>query len=257
MQQKQYDWTYEWSKLKDDSSFLFEEWIYPLKLEDFKGKRVLDAGCGPGHHSRMVAPYAKEVIGVDLNTAAIAKEYTKDLPNVTIIEGDLAEVKIDPPVDVAFCVGVINHTDDPDRTFNNLKRLVIKGGTLIIWGVSDKGNFLNQAVVEPLKRILLLKLPKGLLYFLAGVVTAFLYPFVWTIYFLPLKKILPFYEYFGNFRKLSFKRNFQNVFDRLNAPQTVFLPKEQVELWFNPNEFDNVHISSYKGISWRCSGTKK
>jgi hypothetical protein len=27
--------------------------------------------------------------------------------------------------------------------------------------------------------------------------------------------------------------------------------------WFSPEQFSDVHISFYKGVSWRGSGTKK
>ncbi len=257
MQIKQNEWADQWSRFKDDSLFLFQEWIRPHTLESFRGKRVLDAGCGPGHHVLMVAPYAREVVGIDLNTAEIARQETKDQKNVSILEGDLAVVPQQDPFDMVYCIGVIHHTDDPDKTFENLKRLTRKGGTLIVWAYSFEGNFWNRTLVEWLKRNGLGQLPRGLLLFLSKVITLLLYPIVWTVYLLPLKAILPFYEYFGNFRKLSFQRNLQNVHDKLNAPQTIFITRERVERWFNSNDFESVHISPYKGVSWRCSGMKK
>ncbi|MFH1649595.1 MAG: hypothetical protein ABIA93_03530, partial [Candidatus Woesearchaeota archaeon] len=76
-----------------------------------------------------------------------------------------------------------------------------------------------------------------------------------TIYLLPLK-FLPFYEYFKNFRKLSFKRNALNVFDKLNAPQVQFIAKSRARKWLPRGQFAKVHLSAYKGVSWRISGTK-
>ena len=40
--------------------------------------RLLDAGCGGGHHMRLVAPLAAEVVGVDLNCAALATELCRE-----------------------------------------------------------------------------------------------------------------------------------------------------------------------------------
>ena len=31
-------WSYQWSKLEDDSEMLFREWIRPVTLEDFRDK---------------------------------------------------------------------------------------------------------------------------------------------------------------------------------------------------------------------------
>jgi len=77
-----------------------------------------------------------------------------------------------------------------------------------------------------------------------------------SIYLLPLR-FLPYYEYFENFRKMSFYRNNLNVFDKLNAPQVEFISSERIQKWFNNKEFEDVHISSYKGVSWRVTGRKK
>ena len=79
---------------------------------------------------------------------------------------------------------------------------------------------------------------------------------IYTIYLLPLK-FLPFYEYFQNFRKLTFYRNTLNVFDKLNAPQVDFISRERIAKWFNANDFTDIHISSYKGVSWSGSAVKK
>jgi hypothetical protein len=91
---------------------------------------------------------------------------------------------------------------------------------------------------------------------LSRAVTAALYPPVHTLYRLPAP-FLPYYEYFGNFRRLSFERNTLNVFDKLNAPQVQFITRARAESWFPPSEWDDVHVSPYKGVSWRLSGTRR
>src|SRR5262245_48279806 len=138
-QEKHSEWAYQWSHYEDTESFLFLEWIQPNRLEDFRGKRVLDAGCGPGHHVRLVAPYAAHVTGVDLNTSSLALERTRDLANVSIVEGDIATYHPAEPFDVVYCVGVIHHTDDPDATFANLRRACRDGGRLVVWCYSREG----------------------------------------------------------------------------------------------------------------------
>ncbi len=257
MQKKQKEWAEEWSRYKDDSTFLFQEWIHPWTFEDFRGKRVLDAGCGHGRHTCMVAPYAKKIIGVDLNSAEIASKEVAEFDNAAVVEGDIARITFDEKFDVVFCIGVIHHTNDPTATFKHLTSLVKPGGRLIIWAYSHEGNFLNRTLVEGAKRWGLLKLPASVLHGLAWILTLGIYPIVYTIYLLPLRPILPYYEYFGNFRKLNLKKNVQNVFDKLIAPQTWFLKKEEVEAWFDPASFEDVHLSNYKGVSWRASGTKR
>ncbi|MGZ3900710.1 MAG: hypothetical protein ACXVNQ_09830, partial [Bacteroidia bacterium] len=99
------------------------------------------------------------------------------------------------------------------------------------------------------------KMSRKSLLTLSKITTALMYPPIYTVYLLPLK-FLPFYEYFQNFRKLTYSRNTLNVFDKLNAPQVDFISRERIEKWFSKDKFTNIHISPYKGVSWRGSGTK-
>ncbi|MCC7449902.1 MAG: class I SAM-dependent methyltransferase [Anaerolineae bacterium] len=253
VQPKQSEWYHQWSRYEAPEEFLFRDWIAPRTLEDFRGKHVMDAGCGPGHHVRLVAPVAKHVTGVDLNTVEIASSKLAHLDNVTIIEGDIATHQPAVPYDAIYCVGVIHHTDDPDRTFANLRAICREGGLLIVWCYSKEGNELVWQVVEPLRKLILRRLNRHLVEWLSWIVTALLVPFVYTVYLLPLPG-LPFYDYFQNFRKLSFKRNMLNVFDKLNAPQTDFISRERIGRWFNADDFADVSITPYQGVSWRGSG---
>ena len=254
-QQQQQEWVFQWREFQDDSLALFVEWIYPNTLDDFRDKDVLDAGCGGGQHLAFVAPYARRVVGADLNTIEIAKGRTTEFRNVTLREADIAEMNLGRKFDVVYSIGVIHHTDNPDKTVENLKRHVKPGGRLILSVYAREGNFIVRTLLEPAKRHLFLKLPRPLVRRLAAMLTALMYFPVYTVYLLPLR-FLPYYQYLQRWRGLSFKRNLLNVFDQLNAPQTQFFPREQVEKWIHPGEFTRIHISHHKGMSWRASGTK-
>ena len=253
-QRKQSEWSYQWSHYEDDAPSLFHDWIRPNTLDDFRAKRVLDAGCGPGHHCRIAASVAAHVTGVDLNTSALARERLSDLENVSFLEADIATLESEELFDVVYCIGVIHHTDDPDATFENLRRLCRPGGRVIVWCYSREGNALVRLIVEPLRRLFLSRTSRGFIRGISMVATALLYPLVYTLYLLPLES-LPYHEYFRNFRRLGWQRNVLNVFDKLNAPQTQFISRERVESWFRPERFEDVSIEPYRGVSWRASGT--
>lgn len=254
-QLKQSEWFEQWSLLEDNELFLFQEWISPLRLEDFKGKEVLEGGCGGGQHTSFVAPHAKEILAVDLNTVQIARERTRKFQNVTFLEADLATMNLEKQFDIVFSIGVIHHTDSPDKTFANLKRFVKPGGKIVIWVYSKEGNWLVDNVVEPIRKAFLVHLSRKALLGISGIITALLYLPVYSVYLLPLK-FLPYFEYFANFRRLSFYRNTLNVFDKLNAPQVDFISKERIQSWF-AEDFTNVDIHPYKGVSWTGIGTKR
>lgn len=256
MQEKHPQWEWQWHAFYDDNLWLFTEWIYPQTMEDFRGKDVLDCGCGGGQHINFVAPYAHSVTGVDLNALSAAKAHTQSLQNVTLVEADLAEMDLGKQFDIVYCIGVLHHTDDPEKTFRSIAKHCKPGGRVIVWVYSYEGNFLNRTILEWMKRLLLLRLPRSINLAIAHVLTVVVSIPVYTIYLLPLP-FLPYFEYFKNWRQLRYKRNLLNVFDKLNAPQTWFIRRKQIEQWFAGDEWSDVHISPYRNVSWRGSGTRR
>lgn len=242
--------------LQDQELSLFLDWIYPATLESFRNKDILECGCGGGQHTLFMRPQAKTLVAVDLNTTDVARDRNRSATNVEFIEADIASMDLGRRFDVVLSVGVVHHTDEPDRTVANLIRHVKPGGRLILWVYSQEGNILVRYLVEPIRKMFLTKMTRKLLYKFSRAITAALYIPVYTIYFIPFR-FLPYYDYFKNFRQLSFERNVLNVFDKLNAPQVQFISRERFEKWFDPNQFSDIHISHYCGVSWRGSATLK
>lgn len=254
MQKKQPEWHEQWTMLQDEEEFLFNEWILPNTLDDFKDKEVLECGCGGGQHTMFVAPYAKRITAVDLNTTDLAKERNSKFENVEFIEADIAQMDLGKQFDIVFSIGVVHHTDNPNTTAMNMAKHVKPGGRLIFWVYSEEGNAMVRYIVEPIRKVFLTKMSRKNLLKLSKIITFLMYIPIYTIYILPLK-FLPFLEYFQNFRRMTFYRNTLNVFDKLNAPQVDFISKQRITNWFAV-EFENIDISLYKGVSWSGSGTK-
>ena len=252
------EWREQWTLFRDDERFLFDEWIRPATLEELAGRDVLEAGCGGGQHTSFMAPVAASVTAVDLNTTELARRRNAAHDNVTFVEDDIATMELGRRFDVVLSIGVVHHTDDPDRTFENLYRHCRPGGRMILWVYAAEGNALVRWLVEPARRRLLARLPRRWLVWLSRGLTAALYPVVHTVYRLPLR-FLPYWEYFANFRRLSFARNVLNVFDKLNAPQTHFLTRSRCARWFSERRFEpsSISIRRYAGVSYSLVGTKR
>ncbi len=254
-QTSQSEWVEQWTLFSDNERFLFEEWIAPLTLPELRGLDVLECGCGGGQHTSFMAPYALHVTAVDLNTVAIARERTRSFSNVDFVEADISTMDLGRQFDVVISVGVVHHTDDPDRTARNLLKHVKPAGLLVLWVYSSEGNWLAEHVVEPIRRFALKRRSAEFISHLAFVLTALVSVPVFTIYRLPVSW-LPYYLYFKNWRRLSFRRNQLNVFDKLNAPQVQFLSRWRIESWLRHDTFAAVSITPYCGVSWRINARR-
>ncbi len=252
-------WHAQWSMFHDDEEFLFTDWIAPATLDDFRGRDVLECGCGGGQHTAIVSRVARSVTAVDRFTTEIARARNPTRHNVRFVEADLATMDLGGRYDIVICIGVIHHTDDPTATFENLYRHCRPGGSVIVWTYSAEGNGLVRYLVEPIRQGILRFLPKRAVASLSSAITALLYPLVYSVYGSPLFAWLPYYEYFGNFRKLSFRRNMLNVFDKLNAPQTHWIDLATCRAWLNSARFveETISIRPYKGVSYSLVGTKR
>lgn len=251
---KQRRWLEQWQSFQDDELFLFTDWIYPNTLDDFKGRSVLEAGCGGGQHSAMVAEFCEKLVAVDLNSIEVAQKRNSNRPNITFLEADIATMDIAERFDVVFSIGVVHHTDNPDKTVENLIHHLKRDGRLILWVYSKEGNWISENVVERLRRLFLQSANSALLKTISKALTCLMYIPIYSIYLLPAPW-LPYFEYFQNFRRLSFERNVLNVFDKLNAPQVQFIDESRIQRWLRLKNFRDVHVSRYKGVSWRLSAT--
>lgn len=96
---------------------------------------VADIGCGTGNVAELVAPFVKRVIAADFSPAmlAAARKRLAGVENVEFVVGELPELAIpDGAADVAFCVLVLHHLEDPARAIGELARIVAPGGRVVI-----------------------------------------------------------------------------------------------------------------------------
>lgn len=111
--------------------------VPPAKLEvlreiSWKGKTILDAGCGTGELAGIIARRgAQKVIGVDYSKDAIgvAKANWKN-PNLEFLQKDINDIK--EKFDVVVSLGTLEHLDEPLSALKKLKSLLKPNGSLII-----------------------------------------------------------------------------------------------------------------------------
>jgi len=105
---------------------------YPI--ESLKDKTVLEVGAGAGRFTELLVRGGAWVHSLDLSVAVeVNKENIGQVPNHTIAQASVYEMPYpDDAFDIVVCLGVIQHTPDPERTIRCLWEKVKPGGLLVI-----------------------------------------------------------------------------------------------------------------------------
>lgn len=97
------------------------------------GKRVLDAGCGEGYGTAMLAGAAAHVVGLDRAEAVSVARARHRAPNLEYRVYDLERLAaLGERFDVVVSCQVIEHLPDPVGFLRGLAACVAPGGTLIV-----------------------------------------------------------------------------------------------------------------------------
>jgi len=96
---------------------------------------VGDLGCGSGLLAAMLAPWVRQVIGVDESAtmAQTARKRSRDFANVEIRRGRLESLPLeDELLDAATCVLVLHHVAEPGLALREVARVLKPGGRLLV-----------------------------------------------------------------------------------------------------------------------------
>lgn len=109
-------------------------------LEELRGKRILDVGCGMGRFAEVCADAGAEVHGIDLS-AAIESAATnlKGRPGVFLYQADVMRLPFENnSFDLIYSIGVLHHTSSTRSAFSQLPKLLKDRGTIAIWVYSKR-----------------------------------------------------------------------------------------------------------------------
>ena len=119
---------------------------YQWAAQAAKDRVVLDAGCGTGYGTRLLAEGgAREVVGIDLAESVLEAVAPTMPESVRLQPGDLRKLEVpDNTFDLIVCFEVIEHFDDPSTVLDELARVLAPEGCLLISspnrGVYQPGN---------------------------------------------------------------------------------------------------------------------
>lgn len=256
---------YEWShfpEMRAEWERNFWEYMHPHTPESFRGKRVLDAGCGNGRHTYYAAQSNAEVWAVDICSAVeVAKHNTRLHNNVYVAQADIHHLPFEPEsFDLIYSLGVLHHLPDPESAFRNLLRYLKPGGWIQIYLYWRPENQPVKrallAFVEAIRRITT-RIPHRLVYGLSFPAAAIVFAgFVWPYQLLAaaglsgIAERMPMKQY----ARYPFRVCVNDQFDRLSAPIEVRYTREEVEGWMRRAGLEDIVVRPNFG--WCATGRK-
>lgn len=103
------------------------------RLPEVDNKRVLEAGSGAGRFTEILLKHGAILDSFDYSNAVDAnKANNGDSPRLALAQADIRKPPFPPEsYDFVVCLGVIQHTPDPEESIRSLWRMVKPGGALI------------------------------------------------------------------------------------------------------------------------------
>lgn len=225
-----------------------------LWTEDtLKGKLVLDAGCGAGRFSEIALKFGAALIAIDYSSAVNAAHKNLFGKNKLIVQGDLATLPIsDNTFDYIYCIGVLQHTSNPEVIVKELIRCLNIDGELTLTFYENSSwhvKYYSKYLVRPITK----RLPKKLLLRSIEKSSPVWFPLTSFLFSLPLpfSKILRFmipivnyvdFEYTS--RENAMHEAILDTFDMLSPTYDKPIRKSEVQRWVSESGSDLVTLHS-------------
>jgi SAM-dependent methyltransferase len=116
-----------------------------LPADWFRGKSVLDAGCGLGRYSWALCQLGARVTSIDQSASGLQRtaEACRDYPGHRTVQVDLLQpLPLDESFDLVWSFGVLHHTGDTYRAFTHVAQWVKPDGYLyvMVYGKPREGH---------------------------------------------------------------------------------------------------------------------
>src|SRR5574340_99168 len=109
--------------------FSVSEWS-----ENLSGQTILECGSGAGRFTEVLLQTGAQVYSFDYSDAVDANYKNNGAhPNLTLFQASIYDIPLpQASFDKVICLGVIQHTPDPEQSFKCLSEMVRSGGELVI-----------------------------------------------------------------------------------------------------------------------------
>jgi SAM-dependent methyltransferase len=216
---------------------------------DFRGRLVLDAGCGNGRYAKLANDWGARVVAVDISSAVeVAAANLAGRDGVDVVEADLFRLPFrDGVFDAAYSVGVLHHTPDAAGAFTSIAKAVRPGGPFSIF-VHGRGNSVLYRSNLLLRRFTSRASYRATWRFSRALTS--------------VSRLLEHIPYAGPMLLLMLRQIFylssdqHNNFDHYSAGFTSFHRREEVEQWYRGWDDVFVRLNGVAAESIYARGTK-
>jgi 2-polyprenyl-3-methyl-5-hydroxy-6-metoxy-1,4-benzoquinol methylase len=227
------------------------------------GKTVLEAGCGAGRFTEILLKQGARVVSVDLSEAVDANKENFPITNDhMIVQADICQLPFkESQFDIVMCLGVIQHTPDPEKTIHALYSHVKPGGLLVIDHYTHTLSYYTKTT--PLIRFFLKRLAAGKGLRITEKIVKYVYPlhrFAKNNYPLQalLSRISPAHSYFHAYPELSDKVQYEwmllDTHDSLTDYFKHFRTKKKISKFLNKLGAKNIWAAyGGNGVEARCT----
>ena len=200
-------------------------------------KWVLDVGCGAGRFLDVASKASCDVVGVDISQAIDAAAVTmKGRPNVHLVQASIYELPFrSGAFDGCYCIGVIQHTPDPEKALRSLPRVLAPRGRITVTIYERKPWTLLYAkyLVRPLTK----RLNKKVLLVAIKVLMPVLFPLTEVLFRIPYAgRLMAFLIPVANYvqmPELSLRQRYEwailDTFDMLSPQYDLPMTQEEGE----------------------------
>jgi len=211
------------------------------------GQRVLEAGSGAGRFTEVLAASGADLVTFDYSSAVDANARNqKSSPRLHFFQGDIFNIPLaEASFDKVVCLGVVQHTPDPQAAFRSLAKYVRPNGQLVI-DVYTR-NFAALLHWKYLLRPITRRIRNETLYRLIEVATPPLVPIaklLRRIFGRLGARLVPIVEYshLGLPPELNVQWAILDTFDMYSPAHDHPQSMEAVVRWFQDAGFEDIHV---------------
>ena len=226
--------TPEWQAERD----IFLEYTRSLPSE-YRGKLVLDAGCGNGRYAKLANDWGSRVVCVDISTAVeIAQANVGTRPEVAVVQADLFKLPFKTGLfDIVYSIGVLHHTPDAKGAFAAIQPLVKPGGffSIFMHGQGNRALYATNRWLRAWTSKASYRTTYNFCLLLTGIAKVLLaIPFVGPVLYIAGRQVI------------FFSPDQHNNYDHFSAGFTSFHRKEEIRGWYAG--WDDVAVR-YQGVA--------